>query len=362
MRVVINGRFLDRPITGTERFAREVVRGIAQLIDEQHQSVSGMTIEIARPPSDNPPFLPGIAEHRFGRRRGQWWEQVDLPRHARGAVILNLCNMAPLAHGRNVVCVLDAHPWLIPENFSWKFRRWYDLMIPRVIARSRRWTTISNYCAQQLCDLRIARRPPDRITYCAADNLEEVAATDQPSTASAMLPSQPYVLSLGSRSKNKNIDLVIAMADRLAPFGIRTVVAGGSASRVFGAQGIAAPAVVETGRISDDDLVALYRNALAFVFPSFFEGFGIPPIEAMKLDCPVVASNTSAMPEVLGDAAILLDPTSVDAWVDAVRRIHDDDLHRNTLIGKGREHADRYHWRDASLAFVELAREVAEQR
>lgn len=362
MRVVINGRFLDRPVTGTERFAREVVRGIADLVAERHPSVEGLAFEIARPPSNQPAFLPAIAEHRFGSRRGQWWEQVDLPRHARGAVILNLCNMAPLVHPRNVVCVLDAHPWLMPENFSWQFRRWYDLMIPRVIARSRRWATISRYCAEQLCALGIANRPPDRIAYCAADSLEEAPAHDGGAGAPAVAPAQPYILSLGSRSKNKNIDLVIAMADKLAPLGIRTVVAGGSASRVFGAQENASPAVVETGRISDEELMYLYGNALAFVFPSFFEGFGIPPVEAMKLNCPVVASNTSAMPEVLGDAAILLDPTSVDEWVDAVRRIRDDTVHRDRLIGKGRERADRYRWRDASLAFIELAREVAEER
>lgn len=364
VRVVINGRFLDRPITGTERFAREIVRGIADLVAEGHESVAGLSFEIARPRSDHPAFPPNLPEHRFGAFRGQLWEQIDLPIQARGAVLLNLCNLAPLAHGRVIVCVLDAHPWLIPENFSWQFRRLYDFLIPRVIARSRKWTTISQYCARQLLELGIARKTPDRITYCAADSLGEDDIDDRDASSGTrplVPPGQPYILSLGSRSKNKNIDLVIAMAAKLEAIGIRTVVAGGGASRIFGAQEDGQPGVLAIGRVSDHELIALYRNALAFVFPSLFEGFGIPPIEAMKLGCPVIASNTSAMPEVLGDAAVLLDPLRVGDWIAAVERLRDDYRHKRYLVAKGYQCADQYNWRDSSLKFVELVREVAEQ-
>lgn len=110
--------------------------------------------------------------------------------------------------------------------------------------------------------------------------------------------------------------------------------------------------------MSDETLVSLYRHATAFLFPSLYEGFGVPAIEAMKFGCPVIASNSSALPEVLGDAAILLPPHAPDRWLEAILSVHGDSARRTALIDKGHERVMRYSWAGSALAFAALARDL----
>lgn len=354
MRVLINGRFLDKPITGVERFGREVTRALGALKALGDPQLSGLDLLIVRPRSEAPAFTPLIPEVRVGESSGQVWEQWHLPRAARGDdVILNLCNMAPFAFRRNITCVHDAHPWLIPQNFSWQFRKWYDLAIPQIIRTSARWTTVSHYSADTLVKLGIADRAPDAITYNAADNFgpDDAAPAPLPEGVRA-----PYVLCLGSRSANKNIGMIAGIAPRLAECGIGVVVAGGGNAKVFGGGQGFEDGVVNLGRVSDETLVSLYRHATAFLFPSLYEGFGVPAIEAMKFGCPVIASDSSALPEVLGDAAILLPPHAPDRWLEAILSVHGDPARRAALIDKGHERVTRYSWAGSALAFAALAR------
>jgi glycosyltransferase involved in cell wall biosynthesis len=357
LRIVVNGRFLDRKITGVERFAREVLCQIEALVSAGDSAVAGIDFVIARPVADTPIDSTVIPEVRFGPFGGQAWEQFTLPRFARGDVIINLCNLAPLASMRNVVCVHDAHPWLIPQNFSWAFRKWYDFAIPQTIRRAARWVTVSEYSGRMLQELRIANRPPDAITYNAADTFQP--ASSQSSLVSDRLTG-PYVLCLGSQSANKNISLIAGIAPQLRERGISVAIAGGDNSKIFGGGGsINQDNVILLGRVSDQELADLYANALAFLFPSLYEGFGIPAIEAMRSSCPVIASNTSALPEVLGDAAVLLDPHAPNAWLAAIKRIRDDATYRDDLIHRGKARAESFSWERSARTFVRLAREVS---
>lgn len=359
MRVLINGRFLDKPVTGVERFGREVTRALGMLKAAGDARLDGLDLLIVRPQSNSPALTPLIPELRVGESGGQLWEQWHLPRSAQGCdVILNLCNMAPFASRRNITCVHDAHPWLIPQNFSWQFRKWYDLVIPRIIATSARWTTVSRFSADKLVELGIANRAPDAITYNAADNFGSDVATG----TGRPLPEgvrSPYVLCLGSRSANKNIGMIAGIAPRLAERGICVVVAGGGNTKVFGGgEQRIEDNVVNLGFVSDETLVALYCQASAFLFPSLYEGFGVPAIEAMKFGCPVIASDSSALPEVLGDAAILLPPHAPDRWLDSILTIHDDPVRRAKLVGKGHERVKQYSWKGSALAFAALAQDM----
>lgn len=359
-RVVINGRFLGKPITGVERYAHEMTRAIGELVLKNAPETHGLNIVIARPKSEDP--TPGTSDLKqviVGAGPAQLWEQVTLPRFARGAVLLNFCNVSPLLHTNSVTCVHDAHPWLIPENFSWKFRKWYDVIVPLSIRRSKRWTTVSRYSGEQLVKLRVADRPPDAITYNASDSFKKPY---DPAIAQEVIVKYgletDYVLCLGSSSKNKNIALINKIADQLLEMGISVIVAGGSKSKVFGQKGHQVTAIKQIGRVSDEELKVLYANALAFVFPSLFEGFGVPPIEAMSQNCPVIASNSSALPEVLGSSAILASPEDPKAWLEAISELKNSPELRAELISKGRHRADQYSWAKSAAVTLSLAQEL----
>ncbi len=116
--------------------------------------------------------------------------------------------------------------------------------------------------------------------------------------------------------------------------------------------------VVFTGFIPDAELDSLLRRADLLIYPSLYEGFGIPILEAMQVGTPVVTSNVTAMPEVAGGAALLIDPYSVDEMVEAMRRLLEDDALRRDLIRRGRERASLFSWERTARRYLELYREV----
>jgi glycosyltransferase involved in cell wall biosynthesis len=118
-------------------------------------------------------------------------------------------------------------------------------------------------------------------------------------------------------------------------------------------------AVILTGYVPDSDLRALYSDALCFVYPSYFEGFGLPPLEAMKCGAPVIVGNRTSLPEVVGDAALTVDPFEVDAIAGAIRNLINDSALRRELSVKGQARAQEFNWRDTARKTLAVYKEIA---
>jgi glycosyltransferase involved in cell wall biosynthesis len=114
--------------------------------------------------------------------------------------------------------------------------------------------------------------------------------------------------------------------------------------------------------VPDADLPGLYTGARVFAFPSLYEGFGFPVLEALACETPVVASNTSSLPELAGDAALLIDPTDVGALTTALRRLLTDDALRQTLIARGREQVKGFAWARAARETMEVLERAAREK
>ncbi len=180
------------------------------------------------------------------------------------------------------------------------------------------------------------------------------------------LPEQ-YVLYVGSLNPRKNIARLIEAFARLKrrtslPHGL--VMAGPSPKRIFQRSDVDAAAerdaaLTSVGFVSDTQLQALYRNADCFAFPSLYEGFGIPPLEAMAMGTPVVTSNTSAMPDVCGDAAVFVDPHDTAAIRDGIETVLTDETLSESLAARGRVQARQYTWGQAAKEFVDIVREAS---
>jgi glycosyltransferase involved in cell wall biosynthesis len=117
--------------------------------------------------------------------------------------------------------------------------------------------------------------------------------------------------------------------------------------------------VVLTGYVPESDLPALYSSALCFVYPSYFEGFGLPPLEAMKCGAPVIVGNRTSLPEVVGDAGLTVDPFDVDAIAGAIRKLMNDATLRTKLSQKGQERAGAFTWRETARQTLRVYQEVA---
>lgn len=160
----------------------------------------------------------------------------------------------------------------------------------------------------------------------------------------------PYILYVGSRGGYKNFtNLLTAFAADRGLYGEFQLVAFGGGPFTAGERILIAKLGLPLSRVrqlsGDDDMLAdLYRGAAVFVYPSLYEGFGIPPLEAMSFDCPVACSNSSSIPEVVGDAALLFDPNSVQAITNALNDLINNIVLRDTLVARGRERIKLFSW------------------
>jgi glycosyltransferase involved in cell wall biosynthesis len=183
------------------------------------------------------------------------------------------------------------------------------------------------------------------------------------------IPSDsPYLLSLNTLEPRKNMDRAIGAFVRLVEEerlpDLRFVLVGAAGwkyENIFDAvsrSGSVRDRIVMTGYVAEDDLAPLYSGALAFVYPSLYEGFGLPPLEAMQCGTPVITSNTSSLPEVVGDAGIMVDPLDQDALCDALSRVHGSAALRRELSRRSLARARQFSWErciDQTLAAYRTA-------
>jgi glycosyltransferase involved in cell wall biosynthesis len=169
-----------------------------------------------------------------------------------------------------------------------------------------------------------------------------------------------FVLAVATNAKHKNISILSDAAKNLRCDDVPMVLVGSANNKIFDEfRAECATGIVEAGFVSDGELRALYERATCFVFPSIYEGFGIPPLEAMQLGCPVVSSNSAAMPEILGDAALYVAPTDADGFYREIKSLIDNPSLRNVLRERGYARARKYSWAASAERLLAVCSEVA---
>lgn len=360
--LTINGRFLTQRTSGVQRYAHEMLRALDDLLTAR-ETGGGIAAQVLAPP-DAPASLPAlrsITVRRVGRLRGHWWEQLELPRHARG-VLLNWCNTFPVFTRHQVVVLHDASVLACPEGYTRAFQAYYRALFALAARRpALRVATDSAFSAMELRLLAGIPASRLRIIACGADHWRAVTP-DTTILDRLDLRDTPFILTVASDNPNKNIARLVAAYRRLAPPGVRLVLAGAGHARVFAPTApAAADGLVRTGYLTDAELAGLYRHARAFVFPSLYEGFGLPPLEAMHFGCPVLCSYAASLPEVAGDAALYCDAEDVDDIARGLRQILEDDALRARLVAAGTRQVQRFLWRDAAARMLALAEDVVPQ-
>ena len=350
MNVYVNARFLTQPITGTQRFAIELCRGLKQLHPE---------VILLAP---NNILHKDIAEELdvqiIGRiRKGLVWEQIELPLFLRkqgNPLLVNLCNLAPLLYQNSIVSVLDLSFKLHPEWFSQRFSVLYNFFVPRTATNARRVITISENSKQDIVTHFHVPASRIDIVYPSVSGVFMNPAVKEFATH----PYGDYILAVSSIDPRKNFRGLI-QAFKAGNFNDTKLVIVGSEYKVFANNDLKElvagdSRIVFTGYINDTELVALYQQAKVFAYPSFFEGFGIPPLEAMACGCPTLVSNTTSLPEVCGDASVYVDPYDIDSIRDGLAKILNDDKLRVELIQKGYKQLSKFDWNQSAQKLVDI--------
>jgi glycosyltransferase involved in cell wall biosynthesis len=267
----------------------------------------------------------------------------------------------PLLSCPVVTVVHDVAFALHPEFFRPLDRIWMNRTIPFTMRRAAEVITVSQFSRDEIA--RVFGIPPSRITV-AHDAVAPVFLDPTPREAPV---EPPYFLAVGNLQPRKNlVTLVRAYREALTrrpDLPERLVIVG---QEWFAAEELhretedlrRAGRVVFTGYVDDGALAGLMRRATAFAYPSVYEGFGLPPVEAMAAGTPALVADIPVTREVVGDAGLRLPATDSGAWADALLRLARDDIMRAVLVERGRKRAATFSW-DASAASVLAALERA---
>jgi glycosyltransferase involved in cell wall biosynthesis len=283
--------------------------------------------------------------------KGHVWEQLYLPTQLRHRLLWSPGNTGPVGISRQVLTVHDAAALDHPEWFERKFARWYGVLLPRLIRKVRAIITVSHFSKERI--VRLSGVEPECVHVIYNGVAQRFQAAD-PKTIKELRAEYdltgPYILFVGSLEPRKNLR-VLLQAWRLGGFEGANLAVVGTGGHVFANLGFdTIPAGVRLlGRLEDEVLAALYSGAAGFVYPSIYEGFGLPPLEAMACGCPVAVSDIPAHREVFGGAAMYFDPFSPDDLSSRLKCLLElDVLSRASTIEEGLRHAASYGWEKAA--------------
>ena len=334
MAIVLNVRAQSSVLTGVQRYVREM----RDQLGEQIRAVA---------PSRQ---LNGIAGHL--------WEQSVLPARTKKDLLWSPANTGPLKLANQVVTIHDVAVLDHPEWFTFKFSAWYRWLIPRLVQTVRRIITVSQFSKSRLLELtgieeskivvipngvneRFFPRPDSEIGFVRH---------------ALRIPTSRYVLSLGSIEPRKNLPgLLKAWSHCYSRIDddITLVITGQrGGDHIFRESTMSSipPRVHFTGFVQDSWLPALYSGATTLVYPSVYEGFGLPVAEAMASGVVPVVSNCSSLPEIVGDAGLRINPFDVEEVSTALVNICGSEGLRNVLREKALRASKRFRWDCAAKA------------
>lgn len=354
--VFINGRFLSQRITGVQRYAHETLHALDRLLAGSAGADLRCTVLV---PRGTPlPALRHLAVETLGRLQGHPWEQLELPWRTRGQLLFSFGFTGPLLKRQQIITVHDAAVVRMPQAFKPAFRHAYQRLVRTIAGRAPATMTVSRFSADEAIEC--FGVPPERVRIATEgwQHLQRVAA-DESVIEQHGLRERPFALAVSSPTANKNFAAIEQALALLGPDAPRCVVVGAADAAVFRSGAATGSTLTRVGYVSDAQLKALYDHATCFVFPSFYEGFGIPPLEAMASGCPVIASTAPAVVEVCGDAALYFNPTHPQELADRLQQLFSDESLRLRLRIAGLRRLVEFSWDKAAALNLAAIREVA---
>ncbi|MBH2796494.1 glycosyltransferase family 4 protein [Serratia marcescens] len=349
--IYVNARFLTQEVTGVQRFAEMISLSLNNKIN-------------------NITFLcpSGVLRESVGKKlnvkligncQGHFWEQVELPLFLKkngSPLLINLGSTGPIFYRNKIVTHHDITYLKYPRSYSVAFLIFYKIVIPFILRTSRHLITVSQFSREEIVNAYNYPKENISVVYNATDESFRPASTTETPN------DDRYLLSVSSRNFHKNHHGMIGAFKRALQISpenknIKIKIIGKTA-RSFSKQGYALECNSDNieflGRVNDEELINLYQNATAFIFPSFYEGFGIPPLEAQSCGCPVISSNAASMPEVLAESVLYFDPHSLEDMSEKINRIMMDENLRGSLSQKGLKNTRRFSWEKSAEELIKI--------
>ena len=348
--LIINARFLTQNITGVQRFAIEISKQINKLYGDDIQFVSPKNIIHKN-------LAKELNVKVIGNKTGHFWEQLDLPKYLKqngSPLLLNLANTAPLFYKNKIVTVHDIAYERFPQTFDWKFRWFYKLLIPNIIKRSKHTITVSKFSKSEIIEFYGTNKDDISVIYNSVSDIFKNVEDKK---------DDKYILAVSSLNYQKNFHSLIKAFNLLENQDILLYLVGSINKNFANLELIKDiemnPNIIFKGRVDDEELISIYSSALAFVYPSLYEGFGIPPLEAQSCGTPVICSNAASLPEVGGtDSVLYIDPYDVNDIKEKIETLINDEAVQKELIEKGFENIKRFSWEESAKKIIKISKRL----
>jgi glycosyltransferase involved in cell wall biosynthesis len=371
LRIAIDAHSVGTRLAGNETYAVNLIEALAQIDQTNHYTLYVTKNEAVDRFKDRWPNFSIVRTLPHSPLiRIPLILSAELRRHPVDVLHVQF-TAPPLAPCPVVVSIHDLSFEHLPETFKRRSRMQMRLTIRRSARNAAHILALSKSVRDDI--IQTYRLPPDRITtipLAAAPHFRPVTnAKDLQRVRHTYGITGDYILSVGSLQPRKNLRRLVQAYSRLRDASLRvklpTLVLVGKKAWLFGdtlraiEQSGVGDQVLLTDYVSETDLPALYSGALCFVYPSYFEGFGLPPLEAMQCGTPVIVGNRTSLPEVVGDAGLLVNPFDEGEITEAMARLIDNPDLREELRVKGLERAAKFTWQETARRTLDVYRQVA---
>ena len=349
MTLYINGRFLTQPMTGVERYAYNLCKAMAIL---HHPFI----IVCPKAPIHQDYDVSNLNIVHYGIGNSHFWEQCVLPFFFIGKkdyVVLSFTGLGSILIRHKIMTVHDLSFLKNPSWYSRTYYWYYKFMTPLAVKTSQHILTVSEFSKSEILRFYPFLKPGHiSVVYNAIDRqlFRPLAHIPQ--------PDEPFVLCVSSIDPRKNFARLIEACQGLTGAKLYIV---GKHNRVFSQQmelNTTSDHIRFLGRVSDQELVRLYNQAACFVFPSLYEGFGLPPLEAMACGCPVLVSDIPVGHEVCGDAAQYFNPLEPNEILRIIiQYLNSNDVFKEKIRQKSYENITRFSWEKSAKVVLKVVQE-----
>ncbi|MEN9918485.1 MAG: hypothetical protein RL662_921 [Bacteroidota bacterium] len=351
---VVNGRFLTQKATGVHRYAFEICNKLHEM---------GVDFYVAIPKDINKDYTFSFKTVVCGSLSTHLWEQISLPNYLRSQgspLLISFSGCGPLNYSNQIITIHDVSHERHPEWFSKNYFRFYHFMMPRIATKAHAVLTVSEFSKQEIIDTIGISASKIHVIH------SNVPFQDKPSAQEVLNytkddKAEKYILTVSSMDPRKNFVRLVEAFGNIEDKSIKLYIIG-MQFKAFNTPDLAKlinDNVVLPGYIDDEALQKMYQNALFSVYPSLYEGFGLPPLESMTFGCPAIVSDIPALKEVSGEAVLYADPYNVADMTNKMNILASDAQLRHDLRLKGLEQIQKYSWDKSAKQVLELAKQFS---